>query len=177
MFKKLVIYIFVAIFLSSIFPNNSEAVNYRKSNFEITFPDQCDHLWDFSNGITADNNNYRIAVWFPTPLDNEQQKICNGKTELSQLTPNELQLLVDHLATIRQKDNANNKILRASLMNVSSVKAPAVHYIHEGIEFLDIQIIYEGALYTLTFTAKTDSFDKYEKEIFIPTISSFKIRK
>lgn len=179
MFKKIIIYFFVAIFLSSIFPINSEAISYRKYNFKINFPNQSEDIWDFGNGITAMNysTTCSVAVWFPTRLDNEQRKICNVKSELSQLTPDELQLLLKHLATIRKNENSSNKILHSSLVNIPLLKvsAPAVYYASRGLEFFDIQIISRGLLYTLTFSAPSDSFDKYEKEIFTPTIASFTI--
>lgn len=181
MFKRIILYFFVAIFLSTIFPNVSEATHYRKYNFEINFPTQCDSIWDFSNGITAmnNNNNCSVAVWFPTRLDSEQQKIFNAKKDLSQLTADELQSLTNHLETIRKNETSKNKDFRSTLIDFPSlnVSAPAVYYTYGDLKFLDIQIISKGLLYGLTFSAPSDSFEKYENEIFIPTIASFKIDK
>lgn len=177
MFKKLVICFFAAILLS-IFPGISEAAKYTRTSFEITFPDQCNNIFDFTNGITARNNNYSITVWLPTPLDSEQLNICNGKTELAQLTPDELRLLADHLATIRK--DFYTTILRTTLINVPPFNAPAVYYLVERddnsrVKVLEVNIISRGRLYSLTFMAKPDSFDEYEKTIFNPAIASFKI--
>lgn len=176
MFKKVILYFLVIMFLFSISPSTSEAAKYKQGTFEIVFPNTCEQIWNFTNGISTRYNNYEyfITVWLPTPLSEEELKICNGKTELNQLSEIEMHLLAKNL--MNEHRNEKTTILNTSVINISPYRMPVVYYTYGGtLKYMEVQIISKGYSYLITCGTSLDSFDKYEA-IFKSTISSFKIR-
>ncbi len=151
-----------------------EAVVYKQMGCTIRFPEKCDTIWNFTNGIEASSSSgkYRIALFLPVALKDEEKQICNGKKELSQMNEDELEQLSLQLFEEYKRQDV---LLKSVVVTVGDRRIPMIYFSNgKGQWNIEAQLIAKGYSCIITCNASEKYFKEAERD-FMTAVESFKM--